>query len=95
MPSPSPETCAEIAKELGVADWELVSRVANALTIPGLGSGDCIEPEQVVGRMAAGVSGVLVGRGVLRDPWILAQAADILEGKIKKVRAILMAIRGN
>ncbi|MBI2829134.1 MAG: tRNA dihydrouridine synthase DusB [Acidobacteria bacterium] len=61
----------------GVADWELVSRVANALTIPVLGSGDCIEPEQVVDRMAAGVSGVLVGRGVLRNPWVLAQAADI------------------
>ena len=65
----------------GVADWELVSRVANALTIPVLGSGDCIEPEQVVGRMATGVSGVLVGRGVLRNPWILAQAEDISAGR--------------
>ena len=65
----------------GVADWELVARVANELTIPVLGSGDCIEPAQVVGRMAAGVSGVLVGRGVLRNPWILAQAADIAAGR--------------
>ena len=68
----------------GVADWELVSRVANALTIPVLGSGDCIEPEEVVGRMAAGVSGVLVGRGVLRNPWILAQAADISAGRVPR-----------
>ena len=59
----------------------LGSRVARgraALTIPVLGSGDCVEPEQIVERHArAGVSGVLVGRGVLRNPWILAQAADI------------------
>jgi tRNA-dihydrouridine synthase B len=65
----------------GVADWELVSRVAQALTIPVFGSGDCIEPEQVIERMASGVSGVLVGRGVLRNPWILAQAADIAAGR--------------
>ena len=65
----------------GVADWELVARVANALTIPVLGSGDCLEPEQVIARMAAGVSGVLVGRGVLRNPWILAQAADLAAGR--------------
>src|ERR671919_579873 len=29
----------------GLADWELVSKVANDLTIPVLGSGDCVEPE--------------------------------------------------
>ncbi len=76
----------------GVADWELVSRVANALTIPVFGSGDCIEPEQVVGRMATGVSGVLVGRGVLRNPWILAQAADLLAGR--PPRQITLRTRG-
>ena len=65
----------------GTADWELVSRVAEALTIPVFGSGDCIEPEQVIERMESGVSGVLVGRGVLRNPWILAQAADIAAGR--------------
>jgi tRNA-dihydrouridine synthase len=37
-----------------------------------------VEPEQVVARLASGVSGVFVGRGVLRNPWILAQARDIL-----------------
>jgi len=65
----------------GAADWELVSRVADALTIPVFGSGDCIEPEHVIERMDSGVSGVLVGRGVLRNPWILAQAADIAAGR--------------
>ena len=76
----------------GVADWELVSRVAQALTIPVFGSGDCLEPEEVVARMAAGVSGVLVGRGVLRNPWILAQAADISAGL--QPRQITLGERG-
>jgi tRNA-dihydrouridine synthase B len=69
----------------GVADWELVSRVANNLEIPVLGSGDCVEPEQILERMDTGVSGVLVGRGVLRNPWILAQAADVAAGRTARI----------
>jgi tRNA-dihydrouridine synthase B len=65
----------------GLADWDLVSQVADVLDVPVLGSGDCVEPQQILDRMAAGVSGVLVGRGVLRNPWILAQAADIAAGR--------------
>ena len=70
----------------GSADWDLVARVADQLTIPVLGSGDCIEPDQVVERMRAAsggreISGVLVGRGVLRNPWILAQASDLAHGR--------------
>jgi tRNA-dihydrouridine synthase len=34
-----------------------------------------------VERLRQGVNGVFVGRGVLRNPWILAQAADILDGR--------------
>src|SRR5262249_6034839 len=49
----------------GSADWDLVAHVADALRIPVFGSGDCVEPEQIVERMARGVEGVLVGRGVL------------------------------
>jgi tRNA-dihydrouridine synthase B len=66
----------------GSADWDLVARVADQLSIPVLGSGDCVEPQQIVARMASGVRGVLVGRGVLRNPWILAQAAAIAAGGI-------------
>src|SRR3954464_12548309 len=77
----------------GQADWELVARVAEQLTIPVLGSGDCVEPEQIVERMSRdAVSGVLVGRGVLRNPWILAQARDIAEGRAPRV--VTMEQRG-
>ncbi len=65
----------------GSADWDLVAQVAVELSIPVFGSGDCIEPGQVVERMNSGVSGVLVGRGALRNPWILAQASDIAAGR--------------
>jgi tRNA-dihydrouridine synthase B len=66
----------------GSSDWDLIDRVAEAVRIPVFGSGDCVEPEHVVSRMAGrAVSGVLVGRGVLRNPWILAQAADLAAGR--------------
>src|SRR5437899_1209216 len=48
--------------------------------VEGMGA-DCVEPEQIVARLRAGVEGVLVGRGVLRNPWILAQAADLAGGR--------------
>ena len=66
----------------GHSDWSLIDRVAESLSIPVLGSGDCIEPEQILDRMRTGnIRGVLVGRGVLRNPWILAQAADMAAGR--------------
>jgi nifR3 family TIM-barrel protein len=64
----------------GSADWNLVAEIADALAIPVFGSGDCLEPQQVIDRMRLGVEGVLVGRGVLRNPWILSQAADLAAG---------------
>jgi nifR3 family TIM-barrel protein len=65
----------------GLADWDLVGSIADRLSIPVFGSGDCLEPTQVVERLHAGVEGVLVGRGVLRNPWILAQAAELRAGR--------------
>jgi nifR3 family TIM-barrel protein len=76
----------------GSADWDLVSEIADSLSIPVFGSGDCIEPQQVVDRMRSGVQGVLVGRGVLRNPWILAQAADLAAGRPS--REVTAADRG-
>jgi tRNA-dihydrouridine synthase B len=76
----------------GHADWGLIDRVAESVNIPVLGSGDCIEPEDILARMATGVSGVLVGRGVLRNPWILAQAADLAAGR--PTRPITLEDRG-
>ncbi len=76
----------------GVADWSLVARVQAGVSVPVIGSGDCVEPYQVVERLRQGVSGVLVGRGVLRNPWILAQARDVLEGRTP--REVSAAMRG-
>jgi tRNA-dihydrouridine synthase B len=76
----------------GSADWDLVARIASEIAIPVFGSGDCIEPHQIVDRLRSGVGGVLVGRGVLRNPWILAQAADLIAGR--PARPVTLEDRG-
>jgi tRNA-dihydrouridine synthase len=65
----------------GSSDWDLIARVADGVAIPVIGSGDCIEAQQMVERLARGVSGVLVGRGALRNPWIFQQASDLAAGR--------------
>src|ERR1700676_359974 len=41
----------------GSADWTLVNEIASRLTIPVFGSGDCVDPGQVIDRLRAGVEG--------------------------------------
>jgi tRNA-dihydrouridine synthase B len=76
----------------GFSDWDLIAAVASTLPIPVFGSGDCIEPGQIVERVRSGVSGVLVGRGALRNPWIFEQASDLAAGRAP--REITMEERG-
>lgn len=77
----------------GSSDWALIDRIAGSIGIPVFGSGDCIEPSQLVEKMASGrVSGVLVGRGALRNPWIFEQAAALARGE--RPREVTMQERG-
>jgi tRNA-dihydrouridine synthase B len=77
----------------GSSDWTLINRVAAGVDIPVFGSGDCVEPSQLVDRLKdARVSGVLVGRGALRNPWIFEQAAEVARGE--QPREISAAERG-
>jgi tRNA-dihydrouridine synthase B len=77
----------------GHSDWSFISEVAAAVKIPVFGSGDVVEPQQAIERLrTTAVSGVLVGRGVLRNPWILAQAQDLAQGK--PAGQVTMAQRG-
>jgi tRNA-dihydrouridine synthase len=65
----------------GESDWSLIARVAQGVTIPVFGSGDCVEPSDITRRLGyEGIGGVLVGRGALRNPWIFAQAAQAAAG---------------
>jgi nifR3 family TIM-barrel protein len=77
----------------GESDWDLIARIAASINIPVFGSGDCVEPGQVVSRLEQSrVGGVLVGRGALRNPWIFRQSAELAAGREPK--PITMEERG-
>ena len=66
----------------GTSDWQLIDKVASGVDIPVFGSGDCVTPEQVVGKVQdTRVQGVLVGRGALCNPWIFRQAHALSSGE--------------
>ena len=66
----------------GESDWSLIARVAQGVSIPVFGSGDCVEPADITRRLRhEGIGGVLVGRGALRNPWIFAQVAQEAAGQ--------------
>ena len=66
----------------GCADWDLVSQVAERADDSRCSAAaTASSPSRSSSGWQSGVSGVLVGRGVLRNPWILAQAADLAAGR--------------
>ncbi len=77
----------------GASDWDLIAAVRESVRIPVFGNGDLVEPAQTVERWReGGIAGVLIGRGVLRNPWICAQAVEIAGGGAP--RPVTMEDRG-
>ena len=64
----------------GKADWRIIKAVKDAVSIPVMGNGDVTSP-QLAKRMLdeTGVDAVMIGRGILGDPWLIRQTAHYLQ----------------
>jgi len=69
----------------GAADWDEIAHVAQALEIPVIGNGDIRTPEGVLAmRNHTRCAGVMIARGSFGNPWLFAQARDLLAGRSKR-----------
>lgn len=65
----------------GEADWGVVSRVAEAVDVPVIGSGDVRDACDAARMLRdTGATAVMVARGSYGNPWLFANARRLLEG---------------
>jgi nifR3 family TIM-barrel protein len=66
----------------GLANWDLVRQVKEAVKVPVSGSGDVTTIEGAFARFReTACDGVLIGRGAMANPWIFRQIEDVIQGR--------------
>ena len=64
----------------GKADWEMIARVKEAVSIPVIGNGDVDSPRAAKALLEqTGCDGVMIGRAAQGNPWIFREVVSYLE----------------
>lgn len=73
-------TCRQMYS--GHADWQMIARVREAVTLPLIANGDVSSAQGALDMLKkTGADMVMIGRAALGNPWLFASAAALLDGK--------------
>ncbi len=74
----------------GVADWDMIAKVKQQLSIPVIANGDIVSGETAVKCLKrTGADGIMIGRATFGDPWIFTEVRKALQGNFDYQRPIL------
>ena len=66
----------------GTAEWNIIKQVKENVSIPVIGNGDIRTPGDAKRMLdETGCDAVMIGRGVLGNPWLIKNTINYLEGK--------------
>ena len=64
----------------GNADWSVIASVAASVSVPVIGNGDIVDASTALARRSSGVSGLMIGRAAMSNPWIFSEIKDAFAG---------------